>query len=132
LKLFFANLRTRLSGFSIIELMVVLAIVSVLLTLVAPRLSSTTLVAKESVLKENLSAIRRTIDQFNADQGRYPRSMQELVEKRYLRALPIDPITDKSDWVLVLEGAKKEDQWLKDVGSSSQEKARDGTAYASW
>jgi general secretion pathway protein G len=90
----------RKSGFTLIELLVVLAIVALLLSLALPRYFQSIDTAKDAVLKENLHLVRQTIDKFFADTGQYPQSLQELVEKKYLRALPVDPITERTDsWI---------------------------------
>ncbi len=89
-------------GFTLIELLVVLAILALLMTLVAPRFFRSIDVSKEAVLKENLHLTRSVIDKFYGDNGRYPRSLAELVERSYLRALPLDPVTGSSaTWILV-------------------------------
>ena len=91
-----------LRGFTLIELLVVLAIVAVLLTLVSPVYVKQIDASKEAVLRDNLRATRDVIDKFYGDLGRYPESLNELVEKNYLRALPVDPITDSSaTWQIV-------------------------------
>jgi general secretion pathway protein G len=92
----------RWSGFTLIELMVVMAIVATLLTLVTPRYFDHLDRAREAALRETLAVTRDAIDQFHADHDRYPGTLEELVNKRYLRQLPLDPITDSRDtWVLV-------------------------------
>lgn len=89
-------------GFTLIELLVVLAIVALLLTLAVPRYFPTIDSAKETVLADNLRNTRDVIDQFYADRGRYPESLEQLVEKKYLRSLPVDPITDSTTtWILI-------------------------------
>ena len=89
-------------GFTLIELLVVLGIIALLLTLAVPRYFPTVDAAKETVLLDNLRNMRDVIDQFYADRGRYPDSLEQLVEKKYLRALPVDPVTDSSaTWILV-------------------------------
>jgi general secretion pathway protein G len=94
--------RTTARGFTLIELLVVLAIVSLLLTLAVPRYFHSVDTARETVLIENLSIARETIDRFFEDTGRYPDSLEELVEKKYLRALPFDPIANSSTgWTIV-------------------------------
>ena len=89
-------------GFTLIELLVVLAILSLLLTIAAPRFFRSIDQSKETVLRENLHIARETIDKFYGDNGRYPTSLEELVERKYLRAVPLDPLTEStSTWILV-------------------------------
>lgn len=90
------------AGFTLIELLVVLAIVALLATLAVPRYFQSIDTAKETTLVQNLKIVRDTIDKFYGDKGRYPESLEELVEKKYLRAVPIDPVTESTTtWVLV-------------------------------
>jgi len=97
--------RTR--GFTLIELLVVLTIVALMLTIAVPRYFQSIDVAKETVLVENLRVMRETIDRFYGDTGRYPDSLNELVTRRYLRSVPIDPMTDSTDtWVIVPQDEK--------------------------
>jgi general secretion pathway protein G len=92
----------RARGFTLIELLVVMAIVATLLTLVTPRYFAQVDRAKEVALRETLAVTREAIDRFHGDHDRYPGSLEELVERRYLRSLPTDPITERSDtWVLL-------------------------------
>lgn len=122
----------RARGFTLIELLVVLAIVSTLLMLVAPRYFGQVDAAKEAVLRENLRAMRDVIDKFHGDTGRYPDSLEELVDKGYLRALPIDPMTELStSWqiVPVPEGHKGA---VYDLRSGAPGTAKDGRQYAQW
>jgi general secretion pathway protein G len=93
---------TRAVGFTLIELLVVLAIIALLLTLALPRYFLSIEVAKERVLVENLRTMRDAIDKFYADNGRYPESLDEMVEKKYVRALPYDPIVESdTKWTIV-------------------------------
>jgi general secretion pathway protein G len=90
------------SGFTLIELLVVLAIMASLLTLAVPRYFGSLDKASEAVLAENLRQTRQVIDQYFGDTGQYPESLDQLVEKNYLRALPMDPITESTQtWVIV-------------------------------
>lgn len=95
--------RRRLrDAFTLIELLVVLAIVALMLTLALPRYFQSIDSAKETILVDNLRATRETIDKFYGDTGAYPQSLEQLVEKKYLRALPVDPITGSSQtWLIV-------------------------------
>jgi general secretion pathway protein G len=89
-------------GFTLIELIVVMAIVALLATLALPRYFHSVDNSKETVLRENLRIVRETIDKFYGDVGRYPDSLEELVDRKYLRALPFDPITEKADgWIII-------------------------------
>ena len=90
------------AGFTLIELLVVLAIIAMLLSVALPRYFHSIEVAKETTLNENLRATRDTIDKFYGDTGQYPESLTQLVEKNYLRALPVDPITESAQtWIIV-------------------------------
>lgn len=109
-----------------------LAIVATLLTLVAPRYFNQIETSKEVVLKDNLHSAREVIDKFYGDLGRYPDSLAELVEKRYLRALPFDPITESSaTWqiVNVPDGYKGN---VYDLKSGAVGKSRSGQDYGQW
>jgi general secretion pathway protein G len=119
-------------GFTLIELLVVLAIVSTLLLLVVPRYFNKLDESKEAVLRDNLRVTREVLDKFYGDTGRYPDTLDELVEKRYLRGLPMDPLTEStSTWQLVPvpDGYKGT---VYDVHSGSPGSGRDGTKYADW
>lgn len=92
----------KFRGFTLIELMVVMAIVATLLTIATPRYFAHLDRAKETALRETLAVTRDAIDKFAADNDRYPATLDELVDKRYLRSLPTDPITDSNDtWTLL-------------------------------
>lgn len=119
-------------GFTLIELLVVLAILVLLLTLAAPKYFSGVDRAREAALKQDLAVTREALDKFYGDQGRYPGSLEELVERRYLRKVPVDPITDSAvTWVIVpppddIAGS------VYDLHSGAEGAAADGTAYADW
>ena len=84
------------AGFTLIELLVVMAIIATLLTIATPRYTGSLDRSKEVVLKQSLGVMRDAIDKFHGDSGHYPESLEELVTKRYLRKLPVDPITDSA------------------------------------
>ncbi|SAK47321.1 type II secretion system protein [Caballeronia ptereochthonis] len=118
-------------GFTLIELLVVLAIIATLLTLVVPRYFGQADKAKDTVLHQNLAAMRDSIDHFRADQGRYPQTLQELVEKRYLREVPLDPVTQsRTTWATVQPPDGK--PGVYDVHSGAKGKGKDGTDYGTW
>lgn len=118
-------------GFTIIELLVVLTVLALLLTIAAPRYLQHVDTAREATLRENLHALRDAIDKFYADRGAYPATLHDLVEHKYLRAVPVDPVTQRADsWVAVApRGAER---GVFDVKSGARGAARDGTLYAAW
>ena len=119
-------------GFTLIELLVVMAALGLLLSIAAPRYVEHVDRAREVVLRQNLIGLRDAIDKFYADRARYPKDLQELVQQRYLRQVPLDPMTDRIDtWVLV-PPAGQPGAAVFDVRSGAVGKARDGTIYASW
>lgn len=118
-------------GFTLIELLVVLAIVATLLSLSLPRYSQSTDVARERVLVENLRTTRDAIDKFYADTRRYPETLEELVERRYLRALPIDPVLDSAvAWRIVPPTPDKKGQ-VADIRSTAPGQTLDGKPFES-
>lgn len=118
------------SGFTLIELLVVLAIVALLLSLALPRYFQSIDTAKDAVLKENLHLVRQTIDKFFADTGQYPESLQQLVDKKYLRALPVDPITERTDTWIIQAPAPEHKGNVYSIKSGAAGKDRDGKPYA--
>lgn len=122
-------------GFTLIELLLVLLLIALLASLVAPVVTGSIFRARESTLKEDLHVMRKAIDDHYADTGVYPAELEDLVKKRYLRRIPIDPVTEKRDtWVLTRAEDDKAGKagGIIDVHSSSQEKAGDGTYYKEW
>lgn len=89
------------AGFTMIELIVVLAVVGLLLSLAAPRYLDSLDRGRRHLRQQNLALMRQAIDQYHGDRGRYPDRLEDLVEKRYLRAIPIDPVTDRAEWQVV-------------------------------
>ena len=118
-------------GFSLVELLVVLAILALLLTLAVPRYFSSIDRAKESALIEDLSTLRESIDKFYGDIGQYPESLSKLVEQKYIRKIPIDPITEKSTTWILLE-AEPPLSGVFDVHSGAETLAKNGTKYSEW
>lgn len=121
----------RRAGFTLIELLVVMAVLAILASMVAPRYLSRVDDARETVLRQNLVGLRTAIDQFYRDKARYPETLDELVTQRYIRAVPLDPITKRLDsWVLI--PPKESAKGVFDVKSGATQRARDGSDYASW
>jgi len=123
--------RPSSAGFTLIELLVVMAVLAVLASLVVPRYLDRVDDAKETVLRQNLVGLRTAIDQFYRDKARYPETLDELVTQRYIRAVPLDPITKRVDsWILV--PPKASSSAVFDVKSGATQRARDGSDYAAW
>jgi general secretion pathway protein G len=122
----------RLRGFTLIELLVVMAIVATLLSIVAPRYFNHLDHAREAALRQTLNVARDAIDKYHADKGRYPASLDELVESRYLRQLPIDPVADKpASWVL-LPPSDGTTGGILDLHSSASGAGSDGVSYGDY
>lgn len=129
-------------GFTLIELLVVLAVVALLLSIVAPRTIDHIERAREATLRATLKEMRSALDQFEADQGRPPATLDELVRLRYLRELPIDPLTDRRDgWIAVSAAESDFDaarppvvprEGVTDVRSGAPGQGRDGTPFRDW
>lgn len=119
----------RPSGFTLIELLVVLAIVALLLTLAAPRYFRAIDTSKETVLSENLRLTRETIDKFYGDQGRYPESLSELVDKRYLRSMPYDPVSDSAETWIIIPPSNGAPGAVYDIKSGAEGQTRDGKTF---
>ena len=125
--------RRQCAGFTLIELMVVLAVVALLLSVAVPRYFSGLERSQEGVLRANLAATRDALDKYFGDTGRYPDSLDQLVQARYLRALPVDPITDSNaTWVVLQPDRSERPGKVFDVRSGAPGKARDGSNYSDW
>ena len=132
------------SGFTLIELMIVVAIIGILASMAAVQYRGTQRKAKEAALRENLYVLRNCIDQYFTDKGKYPDSLESLVDDGYLRKIPVDPITESdSTWVEVQAGGSEDPAadtgveadssgGVADVKSGSNEMAADGTSYGDW
>ncbi|MFZ6765917.1 prepilin-type N-terminal cleavage/methylation domain-containing protein [Undibacterium sp. Di26W] len=119
------------TGFTLIELLVVLAILALLATLTIPRYFQSIDKGKETVLLENLRTTRESIDKFYADTARYPDSLSELVERKYLKALPIDPITESASTWLIIPPAEGQQGQVYNLQSGAQGQRADGKPYRS-
>lgn len=122
----------RARGFTLLELLVVMAIVALLLTIAAPRYFRSVERAREAVLKQDIATLREVIDKYHGDTGKYPESLAALVEHRYLRQVPVDPIAKTADrWVEVMSD-DPEDGGLLDVHSGADGIGANGVPYAEW
>lgn len=121
----------RDKGFTLMELLLVLMLIALLASIAAPVVTKSIQRAKESTLKESLFVVRKAIDDYYADNGRYPADLKDLVSDRHIRKIPVDPLTETdSSWKLIRE--KNTEGNIIDVKSGSDAKARDGTAYQTW
>ena len=122
----------RPQGFTLIELLIVMAVIGLLLSLSIPRYFGNVDKAKESVLRQNIAQMRDAIDKFYGDIERYPDALDELVMKKYLRKIPVDPITERSDTWIVVPPQEKQAGNVFDVKSGARGRARDGSDYGTW
>ena len=121
------------AGFTLIELIVVFAILALLISVAVPRYFSHIERAKEATLKQDLSVMRDAIDKFYGDKGRYPETLEELAKERYIRDVPTDPFTDSAtSWTVLLPADAKEKGQVYDVKSGAEGKSADGKAYSEW
>lgn len=118
-------------GFTLVELMVVLTVIALLLSIVVPDYVGRVQRAEEAVLKENLAVMRDALDKHFADVGRYPASLEDLVAKRYLRAIPDDPLTQSKTWVVVAPADPRRGA-VYDIKSAATGNSSNGTPYAAW
>ena len=120
------------SGFTLIEMLVVMAIVALLLTIALPRYFGSLDKSKDIALQENLKVLRITLDRFYADKGRYPDTLDELVEQKYLRAVPIDPITESARTWILIPAKDADTKGIADIKSGAAGIAKEGRAYESF
>lgn len=119
-------------GFTLIELLVVLAVIAVLLTLALPRYFGSIDKSKEAVLKENLYQLRDAIGKYYADKGKYPETLEALASDKYLRKVPIDPVTESAATWIVVAPTDPQKSGVYDVKSGAPGKALDGTEFSTW
>jgi len=128
------------TGFTLIEILIVFTLIGILVGLGLPQYRYATKRAREAVLKENLFQMRKLIDQYYADKEKYPASLQTLIDEKYFRAIPFDPMTKSSEtWVAIPEIPSEEEYLMTDfqpgivdILSGSDQKGLDGTPYNTW
>jgi general secretion pathway protein G len=119
-------------GFTLLELLVVMAIIATLLTIAVPRYFRSLQRSREAVLQQDLSTLRESIDRFYGDTGKYPPTLAALVERHYLRAIPVDPIARTAAKWVVINSDDPDDGGVKDVRSGADGQSESGVPYGAW
>ena len=132
-----AGSKWQIAGFTLLELMIVISIIIILASITLPQYQKTIMHTRETVLKDDLRKMRSLIDQFAADKGRLPQSLDELVIEGYMREVPIDPMTGKADWELrssydPADSGSWGGENVWDVRSKSRDTALNGEKYSDW
>lgn len=124
--------RTATHGFTLIELLIVMAIIGTLLSIAVPRYFHSLQHARETVLKQDLSILREAIDKYYADLDKYPEKLPDLVDKHYVRSVPVDPFTRLADTWTVVASDDPDHPGIRDIQSGAPDIASNGTPVATW
>ena len=131
-----ASRQTCASGFTLLEMVIVMSIILILMSIALPIYSQSVLRARESVLRQDLFELRSLISQYTLDKQKAPQSLDDLIQGGYLKSLPKDPMTNEANWEVVQEdvllSADQQDPGINDVHSASSQTGTDGTAYSTW
>ena len=123
-------------GYTLIELVIVMTIISVLMAIAVPIYQKSILRTKESLLKQNLFTLRQVLDEYTFDKKKAPQALEDLVREGYLRAVPLDPITGNDQWRTIIEDSltsiDQTQPGIFDVRSQSDQKSLEGTVYSEW
>ena len=123
-------------GFTLVELMIVMAIISIMVAVAVPMYQKSVVRARETVLRQNLFTLRTVIDEYTYDKAKAPQSLEDLVREGYLRQIPMDPLTGQNDWQTVMEDSvssvNQTEPGIFDVRSGSEAKSLEGTPYSEW
>jgi general secretion pathway protein G len=122
-------------GFTLLELMIVISIIIILAAVTLPQYQRTIVATREAVLRDDLTKMRMLIDQFAADKGRLPQTLDELVTEGYMREIPVDPFTSQKDWTITTgedPGSLEGQSGMTDIHSASADISTEGTPYSEW
>ena len=123
------------TGFTMLELMIVISIIVILAVIAMPQYQKSVTHAKETVLRDNLYQLRKSIDLYGADKGKLPQSLDDLAAAGYVREIPLDPITGEKDWVVETgedPASRNGEQGIINVRSASPDPSTEGTPYNEW